>query len=106
MAQSKQRILITGATGLVGTPLCAALRARGHSVRRLSRGAKGDYSWDVSAGQIDPAALNGVDVVIHLAGESVAQRWNTAAKERILRSRVYARQLVFSAAIHHGIVTA
>lgn len=94
MAQSKQRILITGATGLVGAPLCAALSARGHSVRRLSRGTKGDYSWDVSAGQIDPAALNEVDVVIHLAGETVAQRWNTAAKERILRSRVDGTKLL------------
>ena len=78
----------------MGAPLCVALSARGHSVHRLSRGTKGDYSWDVSAGQIDPAALNEVDVVIHLAGETVAQRWNTAAKERILRSRVDGTKLL------------
>jgi hypothetical protein len=90
-------ILITGASGLVGQPLCAALNARGHTVRTLSRSDHGDFQWDVAAGELDPAALNGVDAVIHLAGESVAQRWTDEAKARILNSRVESTRLLVDA---------
>ena len=89
-----QTILVTGATGLIGRSLCTALEARGHIVRRLSRSADADFQWDVSAGQIDAAAMSGVDVVIHLAGESVAQRWTESAKTRILCSRVDSTKLL------------
>ncbi len=87
-------ILITGASGLVGESLCAALVARGHSVRTLSRSDQGDHQWDVAAGQLDSRALDGVDAVIHLSGESVAQRWTDAAKARILDSRVDSTRLL------------
>ena len=87
-------ILITGASGLVGESLCAALMARGHSVRTLSRSDQGDHQWDVAAGQLDSRALDGVDSVIHLAGESVAQRWTDAVKARILDSRVDSTRLL------------
>jgi len=90
-------ILVTGATGLVGQPLCAALKARGHTVRTLSRSDRGDFKWDVAAGLLDAAAMEGVDAVIHLAGESVAQRWTDAAKERILKSRVESTRLLVDA---------
>lgn len=87
MIQSKT-VLVTGATGLVGRPLCKALVERGHTVRTLSRGKHADFTWDLKAKTIDISALEGVDVVIHLAGETVAQRWTDAAKARILGSRV------------------
>mgnify|MGYP001160262239 FL=1 len=87
-------ILITGASGLVGESLCATLMARGYSVRTLSRSGRGDYQWDVAAGQLDPHVLDGVDAVIHLAGESVAQRWTDAVKARILDSRVDSTRLL------------
>ena len=87
-------ILITGASGLVGQSLCVALMARSHNVRTLSRSDRGDYQWDVASRQIDPRALDGVDVVIHLAGESVAQRWTDTAKARILDSRVESTRLL------------
>ena len=87
-------ILITGARGLVGESLCAALMARGHSVRTLSRGDQGDHQWDVATGQVDSLAFDGVDAVIHLAGESVAQRWTDAVKARILYSRVDSTRLL------------
>ena len=87
-------ILITGASGLVGESLCPALMARGHSVRTLARSDRGDYQWDVAAGQLDPHVLDGVDAVIHLAGESVAQRWTDAVKARILDSRVDSTRLL------------
>ena len=79
------RILVTGASGLVGSALCPALEAAGHSVVRLSR--NGPVSWHPTARTIDSAALDGIHGVIHLAGESVAGRWTAAKKERILTSR-------------------
>lgn len=94
---SPQNILISGASGLVGQPLCAALKERGHIVRTVSRSERGDFQWDVGAGQLDPAALQGVDVVIHLAGESVAQRWTAEVKARILSSRVESTKLLVEA---------
>ena len=87
-------ILITGASGLVGQSLCVALMARSHSVRTLARSDRGDYQWDVASREIDPRALDGVDVVIHLAGESVAQYWTDATKARILDSRVESTRLL------------
>jgi uncharacterized protein (TIGR01777 family) len=47
-----------------------------------------EYRWDPAAGTVDPAALEGLDEVVHLAGETVSGRWTDAKKERILRSRV------------------
>ena len=79
------KILVSGASGLVGSALCPALEASGHTVVRLSR--SGPVAWDVAARTIDPAALDGVDAVVHLAGESVAGRWTAAKKQRILESR-------------------
>jgi len=86
-------ILVTGASGLVGQALCPLLKSKGHTVRTLSR-SSGDHQWDPAAGEIDPAALDEIDVVIHLAGESVAQRWTHAAKRRILDSRVQSSELL------------
>jgi len=80
-------ILVSGASGLIGRALCQALANAGHHVRTLSRG-EGDVCWDPSAGRLDPSAMAGVDAVIHLAGEPIAQRWTPAARERILRSRI------------------
>lgn len=79
------KILITGASGLVGSALAPALEAAGHSVVRLSR--SGPVSWSPASRSIDEAALDGIDAVVHLAGESVAGRWTDAKKERIAASR-------------------
>lgn len=87
-------VLVTGASGLVGRPLCHELKRCGHEVRTLSRGTGGDFQWDPQAGQLPEAALEGVDAVIHLAGESVAQRWTASVKRRILESRVQSTQLL------------
>ena len=101
MSQPKT-ILVTGASGLIGTPLCAALRSHGHTVRTLSRSARGDFQWDVAAGTMDAGAVDGVDVIIHLAGESIAQRWTKSAKERILESRVDSTRLLVNAALEQS----
>ena len=63
-------------------------------MRTLARSDRGDYRWDVASRQIDPHTLDGVDVVIHLAGESVAQHWTDATKARILDSRVESTRLL------------
>jgi len=90
MSDLPLRIAMSGASGLVGTGLVARLEQAGHTVVPLVRpGAhRSGISWDPLAGTIDHAALRACDAVIHLAGESVAQRWTAAARERILASRV------------------
>lgn len=105
MTQPKT-LLVTGATGLIGPPLCAALRAKGHTVRTLSRGEQGDHQWDAAAGTMDRSALDGVGVIIHLAGESVAQRWTASARARILKSRTASTRLLVDAALKQDAVPA
>ncbi len=82
-------IAITGASGLVGKALQEALKARGDQVIRFRRGqatAADERPWSPGE-RLDPSVLDGIDAVIHLAGEPISQRWTDAAKERILASR-------------------
>lgn len=83
-------VAITGATGLIGTALQEHLDSQGWSVRILSRSAKGPHviRWDPAAGELDAERLEGVDAVVHLAGENVAGRWTKTRKQRIRDSRV------------------
>ncbi len=90
-------ILVTGATGLIGRALVPFLRTLGHTVRTLSRRAAGAgaFRWDPAAGEIEEGALEGVQAVIHLAGENIAGGlWTKARRERILRSRVEGTRLL------------
>ena len=89
------KVGVTGATGFVGRPLVAALRARGHDVRVFSRsGARGRelvedvVEWNPSAGPAPSDALSGLDAVVNLAGASIDQRWNEDVKRSIVDSRV------------------
>lgn len=84
-------VVVTGASGLIGTQVCALLTTGGHRVTRLVRSKKpgpGEAPWDPASGHIDRAALEGADAVVHLAGASIAGRFTPAHKEAILRSRV------------------
>jgi hypothetical protein len=70
-----KNVLITGATGLIGTELTKSLRRRDINVRRLTTRAKkdeDDFSWNPAADSIDTSAFEGMDAVIHLAGENIA----------------------------------
>lgn len=89
------KVTVTGATGLIGEALVAALKARGDEVTVLSRNPENaSRKLDVAAVAWDPltepapaAALSGRDAVVHLAGEPVAQRWNEQTKRSIRTSR-------------------
>lgn len=94
MSKDADTVLVSGASGLVGSALCEVLEAKGYRVRRLSRTAGADVCWDVDAGTIDAGAMEDVATVVHLAGEPVAQRWTTASKARILQSRVQGAKLL------------
>src|SRR6478672_3573880 len=86
------RILITGANGLVGTALQKGFREKGYEMLLASRGEPKDeryVRWSVEEGFAEPAKLEGVDAVVHLAGESVnGLRWTDEKKKAIRDSRV------------------
>lgn len=100
------RILVSGSTGLIGRAVCVALEKRGHRVIRLVRGDAGGGAdelappmssrvpmgtvvvWNPSRGEVPLELLEGLDVVIHLAGEPIYGRWTDAKRKRILESRV------------------
>lgn len=90
------RVLITGGSGLVGRHLCQELADRGYWINVLTRatdmtdqGRLRYFNWDVEKGRIDPASLEGVNYVIHLAGENIgALPWSNRRKEAIVDSRI------------------
>jgi uncharacterized protein (TIGR01777 family) len=91
MNKQNQKIAVSGATGLVGSDLIKSLKLAGHSTLTLSRRSAGSGTilWDPSKGVTSSEALEGLDTVVHLAGENIAgSRWTAAVKERIRSSRV------------------
>ncbi|MFM9839885.1 MAG: TIGR01777 family oxidoreductase [Cyclobacteriaceae bacterium] len=94
------KILITGASGLIGSRLTELLLRKGHHVSHLGRskrvGSVSSFVWDVEKKSIDLQALEGVDTIINLAGAGVAdKRWTTQRKKEILESRTHSTQLLF-----------
>lgn len=82
-------IAITGSSGLIGTALRASLEAAGHNAIRVVRSGSDGIGWDPAEGRIDAAGFEGIDAVVHLAGEGIGERrWNDEVKKSILDSRV------------------
>src|SRR5882762_7677745 len=86
------KILISGSHGLVGAALIKSLEPEGHEIFRLVRhapGSRSEIEWSPGRYSIALARLEGMDAVVHLAGESIAEgRWNDEKKQRIRESRV------------------
>lgn len=92
-------VAVTGAGGLIGSALSRRLTADGHRVSRLVRRAAGpgEVSWDPVTGRLEPGQLDGMDAVIHLAGENVGARWTAARKHQIKSSRIQGTRLLSEA---------
>jgi uncharacterized protein (TIGR01777 family) len=101
MSNSAMNILITGGTGLIGRNLTKQLLEQGHVVSNLSRSAGKNpqvktFLWDVEKGVIDSNCINGVDIIIHLAGAGIADKpWTAQRKQELIDSRVKSIQLIY-----------
>jgi uncharacterized protein (TIGR01777 family) len=99
------KILITGATGLIGTELVSLLLQNGISIHYLTTSKNKikntnnyhGFYWNPSQGFIDENCLLGVDAIIHLAGASIAKRWTNSYKQEIIESRILASNILYKA---------
>ena len=91
-------VLVSGANGLIGSALLPVLSRQGFLTSTLTRSPVPQdgnaVSWDPDAGTFSRDALEGVDAVVHLAGESIVGRWTAARKARIRQSRIQGTQLL------------
>jgi uncharacterized protein (TIGR01777 family) len=93
-------IAITGSSGLIGSALIEALRARGDRVVRVVRRSPGadEVQWDIDAGTIDAEGLEGIDAVVHLAGEGIGEKkWTPEQKRKVKESRTKGTALLSDA---------
>ena len=98
------KVLITGATGLIGKELVKLLLAKKHTVHYLTTAtakieAQSDYIgfyWNPQEGKVDENCIYGVDVIIHLAGANIAKRWTNNYKQEIIESRTLSSELLFN----------
>lgn len=98
------KVLITGATGLIGSELVSLLLKNGIHIHYLTTSESKiqhetqyrGFLWHPEQGEIDVHCIEGVDAIIHLAGASVSKRWTDAYKEEILESRVVSANLLFT----------
>jgi uncharacterized protein (TIGR01777 family) len=101
------RVLIAGASGLIGSALGDRLRRDGHEVRRLvRREARGDaeFRWDPPSGTIATGAFEGVDAVVNLGGQPLfPRRWSAMRKQQLADSRVEPTEVLAEAVAEHGV---
>ena len=98
------KVLITGATGLVGKELVSLLLKNGIHINYLTTSKdklqtednyKG-FLWNPEKGEIDPVSISDADAIIHLAGATISKRWTPAYKEEIVKSRVLSTNLLYA----------
>ncbi|MFZ1806345.1 MAG: TIGR01777 family oxidoreductase [Cyclobacteriaceae bacterium] len=95
-----KNVLITGASGLVGTRLTALLQQKGYQISHLSR-SKGSgpiptFQWNVSDGTMENGAINSIETIVNLAGAGIAdKRWFASRKKEILESRTKSSELIY-----------
>lgn len=99
------RVLMSGATGLVGTALTKSLQSDGHSVARLVRPQEdanpGDVRWDPTSAMVNLATLEGFDAVVNLAGASIGEgRWTDKRKQVLRSSRIDTTRVLVDALSH------
>lgn len=93
------KVLVTGATGLVGKRLCEKLTERGHQIVKLVRkvnNPENEFLWDLDRNFVEERCFDGVEAIIHLAGENVSKRWTEDYKRKIVTSRIKSAKL-----LHH-----
>jgi uncharacterized protein len=103
------KILITGATGLVGTALVNLLLAKKHTVNILTTSLSDVKSkphfqafyWNPELGKIDENCLYKVDAIIHLAGANISKRWTNSYKQEIIESRILSAELLYNLVRKH-----
>jgi uncharacterized protein len=104
LKKKDMKVLITGATGLVGTELVSLLLKKGVHINYLTTAQdkiqneeryKG-YIWNPEKGEIDESALDGVDAIIHLAGATISKRWTKKYKQEVLESRIVSTNLLYN----------
>lgn len=103
------KVLITGATGLIGNELVSLLLQNGVSIHYLTTSKKKienepnfkGFYWNPEQGIIDENCLMGVDAIIHLAGATISKRWTTAYKQEIIESRLLSSSVLFKALKNH-----
>ncbi len=106
-----KKILITGATGLIGKSLTPMLRRAGYDIHILTtqknkcNSTAGIFYWNPIQNSMDENAVSGVDIIIHLAGANVGKgRWTKKYKQEILDSRIKSAQLLFSACKSQNVI--
>ena len=91
------KVVVSGASGLIGSALVPALRAREHEVLRLVRrepSGADEIRWNPAAGELDTTRLAGVGAIVNLSGENLGKRWTDARKRAIMDSRVQSTELL------------
>lgn len=103
------KVVVTGASGLLGQALVQSFAAGGHEVRKLVRrppSAPDEARWDPAAGQVDPGALQDAELVVHLAGAGLGDRpWTPAHRREVMDSRVEGTTTIARAAADAGVLT-
>lgn len=98
------KILITGATGLIGTELVDLLLQNNHTVHYLTTSPQKikntsnyyGFYWNPEEGRIDENCIEGVDTIVHLAGATISKRWTKSYKQELIESRVLSANLLFN----------